>query len=116
MSGPGAMRFHAALRAVHRPRGAGHVQFFPITQDESLPLTFWQALQLLSNYFKHLRLLELRRRTILGARIVGFERIVLIILVAAGVERRKQRRPERAHLLPPEPVADGVLHDAMEEH
>src|SRR5688572_21743020 len=111
--GPGAVRFHAALRAVHRPRGVGHVQFFPITQNESFPLTFWQAVYLLPNNFKHLSLLKLRRRGGLRARIIGFEHVALVVLV--GTERGEQRGPRRAHFLAPVPVADRVLHDAVEQ-
>src|SRR5678809_446687 len=46
----------------------------------------------------------------------GFQRVLILVLPAAGRERRKQRGPQRAHLLPAVPVPDGVLHDAMEQH
>src|SRR5579871_5139463 len=118
MRGPGAVRFHAALGAAHGSGGFGYVQLLPVTHDESLALTRGQLRQLLLNYFKDLSLFELRLRRALRIRPIGglkgFKRI-LVILAASRPERGEQRGPERAHLLAPEPVADGVLHDAVEK-
>src|SRR6185503_11697388 len=120
MGGPGAMRFHAAFRASHDPRRFGDVHLLPVTHDESLALTRGQARQLLLNDFKHLSLLQARARRLFSIGPVGglegFQRVLILVLPAAGRERRKQRGPQRAHLLPAVPVPDGVLHDAMEQH
>src|SRR5205085_11541482 len=118
MRRPGAVRFYAALRATHDARRLSDVQFLPVTHQESFALTHRQARELLLNDFKHLCLLELgtgRWRRLAVARLVGLERILLLVVAAARRERGKQRRPERAHLLASVIVADRVLHDAMKE-
>src|SRR5436190_6599274 len=118
MRRPGAVRFYAALRATHDARRLSDVQFFPVTHQESLALTCRQPRKLLLNDFKYLSLLELRARGGGGvriARLVGVERVLLLVLATAGRERREERRPERAHLLAAVIVADRVLHDAVKQ-
>src|SRR5881394_2480486 len=118
MSRPRAMRFHASLGAAHDFRGLGNVQFLPVTHDESLTLTLWQALQLLLNDLKYLGLLKLLQRRVWPERAVrhleGLERVAVVVL-GTSAERREQRSPQRAHLLAAEPVAHRVLQDAMKE-
>src|SRR2546422_3605278 len=119
MRRPRAMRFHAALRAAHDLGGFGHVQLLPVTHDKSLALTSRQSRELLLNNFKHLSSLQLLRRRFLHVGPVGglqgFQRILFIVLAAAGRKRGEQRGPQRAHLLAAEPIADRVLHDAVKQ-
>src|SRR6266404_6332247 len=101
MRRPGAVRFHAALRASHDACRLSDVQFLPVTHQESFALTGRQALQLLLNDFKDLSLFELCRGPwgdVRLARLVGLERILVLVLAPAGTERGKESRPERAHL------------------
>src|SRR4029079_724992 len=115
---PGAMRFHAAFRASHGPRSLRDVEFLPVTQQERFALTARQAPNLLFNDFKDLSLLQLVPGRVVGVRLAGclqsFER-VLVVVVLARRERREEGDPQVAHLLAPEPVADRVLQDALEE-
>src|SRR5262245_19470177 len=112
MGSPRAVRFHASLGAAHDFSGLGNVQFLPVTHDESLTLTLWQARQLLLNDFKYLGLLQLLRRSARragsGRHLEGLEGIAVLVVGTAG-QRGEQRGPERAHLLPPEPVSHRVL-------
>src|SRR5712691_6046692 len=119
MRRPGAVRLYAALGAAHDLGGLGDIQLLPVTHDESLALTRRQAADLLLNDFKNLRSFEKTRGGLLEMRsaggLQGFERIVVLVLAASRAERRQQRGPQRAHFLAAEPVADRVLHDAMEQ-
>src|ERR1051325_1058393 len=119
MRRPGAVCFHAALRTTHDARRLSDVQFLPVTHQESLALTYRQTLELLLNDFKHLTLLQFgaRRRLDVRAvpRLVGLQRVLLVVLAAAGRERGEERRPQRAHLLAPVIVADRVLRAGGEE-
>src|SRR5919197_3019314 len=86
MRRPGAVRFHAAFRASHDARRLRDVQFLPVTHKEGFALTGRQALELLLNDFKHLSLLELgpgSGRGLALARLIGFERVLFLVLAAA---------------------------------
>src|SRR5512146_1717198 len=104
MRRPGTMGLNATLRAAHYGRRLGNVQLLPVTQEKSLALTHWQALQLFFYYFNSLRLLQLSGRR--GAQrgeflgVEGFQRVDVLVL-AAGGQRRQQRSPQRPHFLAP---------------
>ena len=68
MRRPGAMRFHAALRASHSSSSVGDVQFIQVTHDESFALTLRKTIELLSNDIKDLRSLQQLRRLLAGVR------------------------------------------------
>jgi len=116
MGRPGAVSFHASLRAAHDRRSFCHVQFLPITQQEGLALTVRQFLECFFNDFKRLGLLQLIGRRALrvgvGLHLQSFQRIVIVAFVAAR-ERRNLRRPQRAHFLAPKIIAYRVLQYAL---
>src|SRR5688572_23788388 len=112
MRRPGAMRFHAALRASHSSRSVGDVQFIQVTHDESLALTLRETVELLPNDIKDLRSLKLLPGILAGVRDV-FQGVRFVLPVAPGRERGNQRRPKRAHPAAAEVIPDGVLHDAV---
>lgn len=118
MRRPGAMRFHAALRASHGLGGFGDVQFIPITHEKRLPLTLREASKLLLNYFKYLTSFQDLSRLLGGFGVARLERVKwvgVVVLATPWRERGEQRGPERAHFLSPKVVADGILHDAVEK-
>ena len=88
MRRPGAVRFHAALRASHDLGGLADVQFLPVTQEESLALTLRKGLHLFLNDFNDLRLLQpVRGRGRHARRVVGLaglQRIRVVVLAAPG--------------------------------
>ena len=98
MRRPGAVRFHAALRASHGLGGLRDVQFLPVTQQESLALTRRELGDLFFNYFKNLSPFQPLRRTCLAVGVAGLlqglQRILVVVLAAPRREAGQQRGPQ----------------------
>ena len=113
-----AVCFYAALGAPHRRCGFRYVQLFPVTQKKCLALTGRQLFKGLSDQIRNLRALHAIGRAVAPAPgaigLHGVERVVILGRVLR-MKRRKQRGPQRPHLLAPVEVADGVLQDALEQ-
>lgn len=119
MGSPGAVRFHAALRASHGLCGLCDIHFLPVTQHECLTLTQWQAFNGFLNDIKDLLLFQLFRRAARQFRIFAdFKRVEWIdfLVLVCAEQIAEGHDPGRAHFLPAEKVADGILQDALEQH
>ncbi len=118
MRRPGAVCFHAALRASHGACRLRNVQFLPVTHEESLALTLRQLGKLLFNYFNNLCPFQPVRR--------GISRLEApaSCKVSSGSWSSSSPRPGARLEISvvtasapsaPEPIAYRVLQDALEQ-
>lgn len=112
------MGFDASFRATHRGCRFGYVHVFPVTHQESFPLT---RRQLFYFFFNQVECLGLQQHAFrgAGARIIlvggeGFERVVVFVIVRG--EGGKQRCPHGADLASPVVVPDRILKDPLKQH